>query len=723
MPNVPLRTRTAPLARKPEMFEETLDEIPINGTHRAYPGIRRTHTLPTRKNHNSTDHLTSRSNLLEEPSASALSRQKSFSKLNSKLSRLNSQGSEWNQGLTPSQKLRLRRAKLNENITKLIKHNNFDADFSDDEIEGDVTMFNVPVSRTLSELHHKKKLVAGGATARALPHGFVQAVAPPEGFTSPQGFTKGTASTRSSGVASRSSLATASSRRSILSSRGEVDSMSSVEDVAETTDLFLRELLSLDDDARELSVLFNRSSMLTISEESTLRQNYLRKMNRSLFEHNNSAVDLSDIYIDESRNNSLSNLHSSGQAFLATFQANGSTDSLGKSKYMTPTRPSFLPPKAKDECSKHDREYDTMLSGALKKEQTLHNLKLAQLKKWEKQRERDSKKWVEDVLPKFDKAVTRTSTRELWWRGIPENLRGQVWYKVITGSTARVVDDAGVRIQDRTSGNGQTTGEALGSAQSTSKDSSFARCDDLISRYELNNGNPNASPSDVHYIETVIPQLSHQLAVSYPDLALLQSPAFFRSVFRVTLAYLIHSGDPLFPGLTNLATLLTHYIQNPSRALVALTALLARKLPRACITCLAANPAPYARAYLETEAASFDKVFREKNERLQRHFQIIGLTSVELFTTLLPGFFTNNLLAMDVTARLIDIGIFEGSAFMMRCIMGLFAKIDYKLFGDKDEVLAVLGGNYRETGQAWKYLDVGFEDDFVALVRSVLKKK
>ena len=39
--------------------------------------------------------------------------------------------------------------------------------------------------------------------------------------------------------------------------------------------------------------------------------------------------------------------------------------------------------------------------------------------------------WTERVLNKWDSSVLSTETRDLWWRGIPSTLRGQIWAKAI----------------------------------------------------------------------------------------------------------------------------------------------------------------------------------------------------------------------------------------------------------------------------------------------------
>ncbi|GME82375.1 unnamed protein product [Ambrosiozyma monospora] len=100
-----------------------------------------------------------------------------------------------------------------------------------------------------------------------------------------------------------------------------------------------------------------------------------------------------------------------------------------KTEYLTPTRQTNLPPKDQYESTRHMHDYSNLLEAEISKEQ--HDLKKhkAQQEKADKQHAKDLKTWKNDVLPHFNKAISQPSTRELWWRGVPESIRQEVWMK------------------------------------------------------------------------------------------------------------------------------------------------------------------------------------------------------------------------------------------------------------------------------------------------------
>lgn len=121
-----------------------------------------------------------------------------------------------------------------------------------------------------------------------------------------------------------------------------------------------------------------------------------------------------------------------------------------KEKVLSRTRPSWLPPKDKEEEKKHLREYKRMMAqsreaGAL---QLLHLIYLKYLtltvtdkrkaaEAASEQCKRDDTRkmlqriWDEYVFPNWDRVVTEPRTRELWWRGINPRSRGAVWKRAL----------------------------------------------------------------------------------------------------------------------------------------------------------------------------------------------------------------------------------------------------------------------------------------------------
>jgi hypothetical protein len=137
-------------------------------------------------------------------------------------------------------------------------------------------------------------------------------------------------------------------------------------------------------------------------------------------------------------------------AFTAQFKKTKKTG--GRSalqKVISKTRPTYLPPKPKEEDVKHLKVWEDMMkkskqagepaahpclcftNGMLLKEekrkQGLHRRREAH----EKEVEESIPRWQEEVLPDWRRVLREPSLRELWWRGIPPKLRGQLWEKAV----------------------------------------------------------------------------------------------------------------------------------------------------------------------------------------------------------------------------------------------------------------------------------------------------
>ena len=103
-----------------------------------------------------------------------------------------------------------------------------------------------------------------------------------------------------------------------------------------------------------------------------------------------------------------------------------------KEAVLTRTRPSWLPPKSKEEEKRHLREYQRMMARSLELDRRRAE------RDEEHRRRRDEVKisilhlWQDHVLPNWDRgALAEPRTRELWWRGIPPKMRGLVWQRAV----------------------------------------------------------------------------------------------------------------------------------------------------------------------------------------------------------------------------------------------------------------------------------------------------
>ncbi|RYN19588.1 hypothetical protein AA0115_g10698 [Alternaria tenuissima] len=109
--------------------------------------------------------------------------------------------------------------------------------------------------------------------------------------------------------------------------------------------------------------------------------------------------------------------------------------SVEKQKYLSRTRPSWLPPKNPKEEKKHLKEYQRMLARIEEAERLEAQRAQEEAIAREKASRIKAEYWSSLLLPNWATEMTnpelRASHRKMWWNGIPPRLRGQVWQMAI----------------------------------------------------------------------------------------------------------------------------------------------------------------------------------------------------------------------------------------------------------------------------------------------------
>ncbi|CAG5183401.1 uncharacterized protein ALTATR162_LOCUS10562 [Alternaria atra] len=109
--------------------------------------------------------------------------------------------------------------------------------------------------------------------------------------------------------------------------------------------------------------------------------------------------------------------------------------SVEKQKYLSRTRPSWLPPKNPKEEKKHLKEYQRMLARIEEAERLEAQRAQEEAIAREKASRVKAEYWSSLLLPNWATEMTnselRASHRKMWWNGIPPRLRGQVWQMAI----------------------------------------------------------------------------------------------------------------------------------------------------------------------------------------------------------------------------------------------------------------------------------------------------
>ncbi|KAK2865974.1 hypothetical protein Q7C36_002030 [Tachysurus vachellii] len=93
-------------------------------------------------------------------------------------------------------------------------------------------------------------------------------------------------------------------------------------------------------------------------------------------------------------------------------------------------RPANLPAKPEEEAQRHRQEYDEMVAEAKRRELKEAQKKKQQMKERFKQEDSIVNAmvvWNTEVLPNWDSMRSTRRVKDLWWQGLPPNVRGKVW--------------------------------------------------------------------------------------------------------------------------------------------------------------------------------------------------------------------------------------------------------------------------------------------------------
>jgi len=120
-----------------------------------------------------------------------------------------------------------------------------------------------------------------------------------------------------------------------------------------------------------------------------------------------------------------------------------------------------------------------------------------------------------------------------------------------------------------------------------------------------------------------------------------------------------------------------------------------------------------------------DALLAQKLPRLYGHLFTpepsgLGLLHHELFEPMLRTLFLGPRegLGVEVATRVWDVMVFEGDRMCVRTAVAVLGALEGNLYGEREEVLGLLGWGGGGGAQCWK---VGDEDGFMAKVRAVGK--
>lgn len=650
------------------------------------------------------------------------------------------------QNLTPLQRLKLRKMQLSDSISRL-KQNRpavppvpFD-DSDDEEIDDDIQVFNVPVSQTLDSLYQKERftiqngrkhfLVDSTRTSSILSHDSITtsmtSCENDEAYNN-NSFSFNSATPLASKLnSSNVSLANVSSSTdtSFDAFSGSANPHHSVRSVLSL------ENLNLSYDALELTLHFNKDDHSRIIEEHRQRTKLLadfKKINKSSPGNINNTGGLQSERIIPlpSKSSAIAETSLPPPPLLPLRLRSSSSSSLPTQLYFSFTRPTWLPPKPPVDKMRHQKESEELIQRAILRESQERAKALSNLDKVKKSKLKDSIKWETAILPNgstiteenYREKILTKPVQEMYWRGIPDNLRSRIWWKQVGNKLKLSNDDC---------------------------EKYFKKADLLVKRFEAVENLPRKL---VALQESVL----QDVAETYPDLNHFQNDETMLHLSMIIFSLVIYLNESIqkilfsqpadfdhlntevyFTGLNNLAAVFFHYQKDMYTTFVSLcniygsdnllSTLIAHKMER-----LESNRDLLEESLMASYGRRFQANLEHKIPRLSAHLNSVGLKPIDYLPNILLSL-GSNLFNLELSSYILDIWVFEGDEIMMRCILALLTRISHKLFGSKLEIMDVLGENNRRLlnsnhdaatkQETYKYLNVGYNHDFIEIMKSI----
>ncbi|KAF8451524.1 hypothetical protein BGX38DRAFT_1091667 [Terfezia claveryi] len=356
---------------------------------------------------------------------------------------------------------------------------------------------------------------------------------------------------------------------------------------------------------------------------------------------------------------------------------NGMIDPLPISKekeaVLSRTRPSWLPPKSKEEEKRHLKEYQRMMQKALQAEQKKHERERREQEQREKIKADIHRVWEQDIIPEWDTLISKPETRELWWRGVAPRCRAVVWEKGL-GNHLSATDE--------------TFRLALARAK------------------ELEKGKGSIKTTKE---QDMLQAIRRDVKDTFPELQIFQEGGpLHEKLVDVLFAYSMYRSDVGYVYGTHVIAGLLLLNMSPVKAFISLVNILNRPVPLAFYTQDEANMSKVYTLFL--------RAFQYKLPSLFNHIHVtLSLPPPAYLEAMFSTVFALHC-PLDIISRLWDVYILEGDTFLVRTALGVLTALEPQLYGTREEVVKLLGWRAR----TWK---LGQEDDFLEIVRSAGKEE
>lgn len=314
--------------------------------------------------------------------------------------------------------------------------------------------------------------------------------------------------------------------------------------------------------------------------------------------------------------------------------------------------------------------------------------------------------WESYILQAWSEALGEPRTRELWWRGVPPQHRGEVWLRA-TGNELHLTETSYEAALKR-AGEDQSRLMTLNSQLSeggTLKDENAERW----AWFERMRADINSLAQDAEWTDFAAPNAQHEQLMD-----VLQAYAYYRSdVGYVSGLHRLAALLLLNMSAASAFIVMANFLNRPLPMAYLLTTLRFRSTPDADMD---AMPVP---AAVSNTHSLILKTLAYKLPSLHAHLtsQSLGLRPSDYLDPLLSTFFTDPRIGVEKMSRMWDVMVFEGDKVLLRTAVAVLSRLENRLYGSKEEILSILG--WQSTVQ-WG-VDLGDAEEWTLAMREAGK--
>lgn len=305
-------------------------------------------------------------------------------------------------------------------------------------------------------------------------------------------------------------------------------------------------------------------------------------------------------------------------------------------------RPQNLPSKDPEEAEKHRLQYEAMVEAARKKE--LKDLKMKKKMIQQQLRHEDqvvnaAKRWTDEILPNWEQMKSQKRTRDMWWNGIPTNVRGKVW-KLALGNDLNVTPELYEICVSRAEDRIRQTIEVS----------------EIYGNSETSSEPPSSKESSVELIKLDVSR-------TFPQLCIFQKGGPYYDLLHSLLgAYACYRPDVGYvQGMSFIAAVLLLNMDVADAFIC-----FANLLNRPCQVAFFRVDESLMKIYFET----YEEFFEENMPVLYSHFRKNKVTPDLYITDWIFALYSKSL-PLDVACRVWDVFCRDGEEFLFRTALGI----------------------------------------------------